>query len=153
MVLLEAWHCYRVFSVSVQVSLIMRACEPNHVYHSLWEPQCPQQTWDILTIALVQTENTVSEMEVKGFVCLNLVWSLAKCTCFFPAQDQSFFFNDTVSIPLLLDTLLWNLNQPNNVWITHLPIVLMLSWTLWLSSKRICCPGQLPPALPGPPLQ
>lgn len=31
---------------------------------------------EILTIALIQTEKIIPEMEVKGSMCLNFVWSI-----------------------------------------------------------------------------
>lgn len=69
------------------------------------------------------------------------------------AQDQSCLRSDLVFIPRILITLLWDLNQLNSVWIIHLLILLMLPCTLWLSSKRIRCPGWRPPPSPGLPLQ
>lgn len=98
---------------------------------------------EILTIALIQTEKMIPEMEVKGSMRLNLIWSagsVSTYTCFAPAQEKSFLSSNRAPNTLSLVTIIGDLNQPNNVWIIHLLILFMLSCMLWLSSKRNSLP-------------
>lgn len=88
----------------------------------------PPTDMEILTIALIQTQNHPwhggKGLHVLKF-CLISWLGISPWTCFSPAQEKSFLSNGTDSSPLLLVVLLWDLNQPNNV--SHPRLVLLMS--------------------------
>lgn len=69
----------------------------------------------------------------------------------FPLRKTSHSSSVIQFLLLCFGSFAWDLNRPNNVWITHLLMLPIPSCVLWLSSKRICYPGQLPPTWTGLP--